>query len=126
MNASTMMKQGGIMNRKTVSISSKRQITIPQKFFTMLGFETEAECIVQGDELILRPARVVQSGGEFSEQILAELIREGKSGEELLSEFKARQAKIRPAVERTLEEAEKIASGKAEYSTYEDVFGGED
>ena len=123
MNTATTMKHGGIMNRKTVSISSKRQITIPQKFFKMLGFETEAECIVQGDELIIRPARVVQSGGEFSEQILAELIKEGKSGDELLAAFKERQAKIRPAVEKTLEEAERITAGEVEYSTYADIFG---
>ena len=123
MSTATTMKHGGIMNRKTVSISSKRQITIPQKFFKMLGFETEAECIVQGDELIVRPARMVQSGGEFSEQILAELIKEGKSGDELLAAFKERQKKIRPAVEKTLEEAERIAAGEAEYSTYADIFG---
>lgn len=123
MSTATAMKHGGIMNRKTVSISSKRQITIPQKFFKMLGFETEAECIVQGDELIIRPARAVQSGGEFSEQILAELIKEGKAGDELLAAFKERQAKIRPAVEKTLEEAERIAAGEAEYSTYADIFG---
>lgn len=123
MSTAMAMKRGGVMNRKTVSISSKRQITIPQKFFKMLGFETEAECIVQGDELIIRPARAVQSGGEFSEQILAELIKEGKSGDELLAAFKERQAKIRPAVEKTLEEAERIAVGEAEYSTYADIFG---
>ena len=76
-----------------------------------------------GDELIVRPARMVQSGGEFSEQILAELIKEGKSGDELLAAFKERQKKIRPAVEKTLEEAERIAAGEAEYSTYADIFG---
>ena len=31
------------MDKKTVSISSKRQITIPLKFFNKLGFENEAE-----------------------------------------------------------------------------------
>ena len=33
-----------VMDRKIVSISSKRQITIPQKFFNLLGFGNEAEC----------------------------------------------------------------------------------
>ena len=33
------------MDRKIISISSKRQITIPQKFFNLLGFENEAECV---------------------------------------------------------------------------------
>ena len=41
----TVMTKGRIpMEIKKLSISAKRQITIPKKFFTMLGFDTEAEC----------------------------------------------------------------------------------
>jgi bifunctional DNA-binding transcriptional regulator/antitoxin component of YhaV-PrlF toxin-antitoxin module len=112
-------------NRKVLSISSKRQITIPQKFYKTLEFGDEAECIMQGDELIIRPIKTV-SGGEFAEQILADLIAEGFSGEELLSRFKDKQAQIRPAVEAMLSEAEEVAEGKGEFATYEDVFGTED
>ena len=113
------------MSRKILSISSKRQITIPQKFYQSLGFGDEAECIVRGNELVIRPIKTV-SGGEFAEQILSELIKEGLSGEMLLKEFKKRQAQIRPAAETMLADAEKIAEGKAEYETYEDVFGTEE
>ena len=113
------------MNRKVLSISSKRQITIPQRFYKSLGFDDEAECIVRGDELVIRPIKTVD-GGEFAEQILAELIREGLSGEELLSEFKKRQAQVRPAAEAMLAKADDIAAGRAEYATYEDIFGTED
>ena len=67
------------VDRKVLSISSKRQITIPQKFYQTLGFGNEAECIVHGNELIIRPVKTV-SGGEFAEQILAELIDDGLSG----------------------------------------------
>ena len=113
------------MSRKVLSISSKRQITIPQRFYKSLGFDDEAECIVRGDELVIRPIKTVD-GGEFAEQILAELIREGLSGEELLSEFKKRQAQVRPAAEAMLAKADDIAAGRAEYATYEDIFGTED
>jgi bifunctional DNA-binding transcriptional regulator/antitoxin component of YhaV-PrlF toxin-antitoxin module len=112
-------------SRKVLSISSKRQITIPQKFYQTLEFGDEAECIMHGDELIIRPIKTV-SGGEFAEQILAELIAEGLSGEELLSRFKEKQAQIRPAVEAMLSDAEEVAEGKGDYATYEDVFGTED
>ncbi len=124
---STALKEKGNkkMNRKILSISSKRQITIPQKFYQTLGFGDEAECVMRGNELVIRPIKTVD-GGEFAEQILADLIKEGWSGEELLSEFKKRQAQIRPAVEAMLANAEDIANGKAEYETYEDVFGTED
>lgn len=112
-------------DRKRLSISSKRQITIPQKFYTMLGFTDTAECVVRGNELVIRPVRS-ESGGEFAEQILAELIAEGLTGEELLTEFKARQAKIRPAVEAMIADAEAAAAGTGEYESYEDVFGTEE
>ena len=56
------------MERKTIRISSKRQVTIPQRYFECLGFGEEAECILRGNELVIRPVKA-QSGGEFSEQI---------------------------------------------------------
>ena len=118
-------KDEGLLKSKKVSISSKRQITIPQKFFSMLGFGTEAECIVRGNELVLRPVRET-SGGEFAEYILADLISKGYSGEVLLEKFKEAQKEVRPAVEKMLEQAELAAAGKTEYASYEDVFGVED
>lgn len=111
-------------NRKVLRISAKRQITIPQKFFQTLGFGDEAECVLRGNELVIRPIKTL-SGGEFSEQILAELIEEGLSGETLLSKFKERQAQVRPAVEAMLSEAEDVAEGKSDFATYDDVFGTE-
>ena len=124
MNSGT---NGSSSEKKIVSISSKRQITIPQKYFTMLGFDDEAECLVRGNELIIRPAKKY-SGGEFAEQILAELIAQGYSGDELLSQFKKRQAQVRPAVEAMIEQAKEAAHGNGEYSTYDDIFSdsGED
>lgn len=117
--------EGRIMERKRVSISAKRQITIPQKFFTKLGFRSEAECIIRGNEIVLRPVREEPEEG-FSEQILADLIAQGYSGEELLAEFKKAQRKVRPAVEKLLGEAERAATGDAEAYSYDDVFGTEE
>lgn len=111
--------------QKRVTITSKRQFTIPQKFFLELGFDREAVCTVQDGKLIIEPIHNI-SGGEFAEQILADLIAEGLNGNELLSEFRKRQAKVRPAVEAMLEEAKKVAKDQGDYATYEDVFGTED
>lgn len=126
MSTATITRSNHSLNRKIVSISSKRQITIPQKFFTLLGFEDEAECMVKGNELIIRPARNTVSGGEFAETILADLISQGLSGDALLSAFKIQQSKVLPAVESMLDEAEKAASGESAYETYDDVFGTEE
>lgn len=125
MPAAIAERGGTKMNRKVLSISSKRQITIPKKFYQTLGFGDEAECVMRGDELIIRPVKTV-SGGEFAEQILAELIAEGFSGEALLTRFKDKQAQLRPAVEAMLSEAEDVAEGKGDYASYDDVFGMED
>jgi len=68
---------------------------------------------------------VRESSGEFDEQILADLISQGLSGQELLEKFKEIRRQIRPAVGKLLEEARLAAVGKAQFSTYEDVFGTE-
>lgn len=122
----TMKMKGRVpMEIKKLSISVKRQITIPQKFFTMLGFDTEAECTVRGNELVIRPVRT-NTGGEFAEQILADLIASGYSGNDLLERFKKAQRQVRPAVEAMLEEAERAASSESNHISYEEVFGAEE
>lgn len=120
------MKKGSIpMEMKKVSISAKRQITIPQKFFAMLGFDTEAECMVRGNELVIRPVKT-NTGGEFAEQILADLIEQGYSGKELLLHFKQAQSQVWPAVEKMIGEAERVAASESEYMSYGDTFDEEE
>lgn len=109
------------LERKILSISPKRQITIPQKFYKALGFDSEAECIVRNNELIIRPVRII-SQEDFSEQILEELIDQGYEGKELLKAFKKQQKKIRPAIEAMLADAKDAANGSVESFTIEDVF----
>ena len=118
--AQTMATEAG--QRKILSISSKRQITIPQSFFAVLGFEDKAECQIRDGALVIRPARI-EASGEFAEEILADLIEQGYSGRELLEKFKETQAKVRPAVEAMLTEAHKIATGELKGASYQDVFG---
>ena len=98
-----------IREQKKVTISSKRQFTIPQKFFSALGFEREAVCTLGDGMLIIQPAKP-SNDGEFAEQIL-------------LAEFKKRQSKVRPAVEQMLQAAKDAANGVGEFSTHEDIFG---
>lgn len=87
---------------RRVSVSTKRQITIPQKFYKQLKLGREVECILKDGELIIRPVR---EETEFAEEILADLIKRGLTGDELLCEFKRTRVAVRPAVERMIEEA---------------------
>ena len=109
------------MLKKRISVSQKRQITIPIEFYNSVGIDKEVECYVQNNAIILRPVR--ESDGEFDEQILADLINQGLSGQELLDNFKEARSQIRPAVERLLDEARLAAQDKASSNSYEDVFG---
>ena len=120
-----MTKSNKTPIQKRVTITSKRQFTIPQKFYVDLGFEKDAICTLGDGFLVIQPASKV-SDGEFAEQILSDLISEGYSGTELLDEFRKRQAKIRPAVEALLDEAKAVAEGNGEYYKYDDIFGSED
>ena len=81
--------------------------------------------MVRGNELVIRPAKT-NTGGEFAEQILADLIEQGYSGKELLQHFKQAQSQVRPAVEKMIGEAERVAFSESEYVSYEDVFGKEE
>ena len=111
------------MIKKRISVSQKRQITIPIDFFNAIGVENEVDCYVQNNAIIIRPIR--NHGGEFAEEILADLISQGFSGAELLQKFKEMRREIRPAVESLLEEAKAAVNGKSPYFTYEDIFGTE-
>ena len=112
-----------LTERKIISVSTKRQVTIPQKFFELLGFQNEAECILKDGGILIRPVRV--GGSDFAENILEDLIAQGYSGKELLEKFKEQSKKIRPAVAQLIAEADGIAkSGKA--VSLDELFGTED
>lgn len=110
------------MERKIISVSGKRQITIPQKYFEALGFSNEAECILQNNAIVIRPIRE-NTGSEFSEQILADLIAQGFSGQDLLVKFKEMSKKVAPAVNKVIDEADNIAKGEKKGATMADIFG---
>jgi bifunctional DNA-binding transcriptional regulator/antitoxin component of YhaV-PrlF toxin-antitoxin module len=114
------------IEKRRINISSKRQITIPAKYFDSLGLDKELDCIYSKDMLILLPVK--KEDPAFAEEILQDLIEQGFSGEKLLTEFKKANRKVRPAVEKLIEEADEIA--KAASTNYvdptDDIFGDEE
>jgi len=99
-------RRSHFLDAKRISVSQKRQITIPQKFYEKLNIGDEVECIMTNSEIIIRPIR---QETEFAEDILKDLIAKGYEGEQLLVEFKKTRSQIRPAVKRMIEEAELVA-----------------
>ncbi|MDD4826738.1 MULTISPECIES: AbrB/MazE/SpoVT family DNA-binding domain-containing protein [unclassified Mesotoga] len=112
-----------IEERKIIRVSDKRQVTIPLKYYELLGFGKEAECTLRENEIVIRPLQ--ESLEEFSEEILAELISRGYSGEELLSKFREMRRKIRPAIDSMIKEADEIAEGNRKSLSLAEVFSEE-
>jgi len=114
------------MEKRRIRISSKRQITIPAKYYKALNLTNEIECIFANNMLILTPAR--NDDPAFAEEILSDLIEQGYSGPKLLNEFKRINRQIRPAVEKLIEEADALA--KAASTNYidrtDEIFGSND
>ena len=122
--AQLAIKNDRQMERKIISISVRRQITIPQKYFDVLGFDNEAECILQDGYLLIRPIQEM-GGGEFSEQILTNLIAQGYNGEELLKRFKDESKQIRPAIQKMVDAADRFAKSGEGKLSIDDLFGPE-
>jgi bifunctional DNA-binding transcriptional regulator/antitoxin component of YhaV-PrlF toxin-antitoxin module len=102
---------------KRISVSSKRQISIPKEFHEMLNIGEEVTIELHGDHLVVKPIR--ENFDDFSERILEDLVAEGYSGEDLLQEFKNRKEQIGNAVNSLISETR--AKGKK--MTINDLFG---
>ena len=110
------------IERKVISISEKRQLTIPQKYYNALGFDNEAECILSEEGLLIRPVHDAE-GGALSKQILASLIANGYDDHALLDKFKEQSRAIRSAVQKLLEEADALAKSGQGRIHMDKLFG---
>ncbi len=118
-------KEKIIMKPKRISVSSKRQITIPLEYCKALNIENEVECIMKNNSIIIRPV-IDTTQDNFADLILEDLIKEGYKGKELLEEFKKRKEKLRYAINEIQNEADKVAEDEAPYKTMDEIFNEED
>lgn len=108
-----------IMKPRRISVSSKRQITIPLEFFKQLRIEDEVECYMEDGKIIIRP---IVEEGEIAEFVLKELVEEGYTGKKLLEEFRKRKVKLGFAARKMIAEADKVAESSEEYCGIDDIF----
>jgi AbrB family looped-hinge helix DNA binding protein len=102
---------------KRISVSKKRQISIPKEFHDLLNIREEVTLELHGNHLVLKP--IHESFEDFSEEILADLVAEGYSGSELIKEFRHRKGQIGNAVDSLISETK--AKGKK--TTIDELFG---
>lgn len=105
---------------KRATVSSKRQVTIPKKFHDALGMKDEAMWELHEDHLVLKPAR--EEFGDFSAEILDDIIKEGFTGDDISHEFRHRKAQLGGAVSSLITETRE----KEERTTIDDIFGDDD
>jgi bifunctional DNA-binding transcriptional regulator/antitoxin component of YhaV-PrlF toxin-antitoxin module len=123
------MKGGFMMNimgntaleRKIINVTGKRQVTIPLKFYEKLRFGKEVECYLTDNAVVLRPLSASDDG--FTMEILRDLVAQGYSGDELLTQFAKQRDALKKAVGLLIGEADEIASGRRKGATTADVFG---
>ena len=112
------------MDSKIIRVSKKRQITIPLEYYNQLNLGDEVECFLKNNALVIRP--LVRNAGEFSVEILKDLVSRGLSGDELVREFEEQSQYLVSAVANMLDEADKIAKGDLPAAEFEDIFDSED
>lgn len=113
------------MKPKRISVSVKRQITIPIEYYNALNIGDEVECLMIDDSIVIKPIRN-NSIDEYSEFILKDIIEEGYKKEEILEEFKKRRNELKYAAKEMVKEMNKVAEESEKYATIDDVFGKEE
>ncbi len=126
MTVNKVRQERSPMEKRRIQISSKRQITIPAKYYEALKLSNEVDCIYANDMLIITPVKSEDSA--FAEEILSDLVSQGYSGEKLLAEFKRTNRQIRPAIEKLIEEADSLAknASKNYIDRTDEIFGTDD
>lgn len=112
------------MDRKIISVSRKRQITIPLQFYNHLGLDSEVECSLEDGAIVIRPLN--REPSEFSVEILKDLVSQGYSGNKLIKRFEEESKNIKNAVANMLKEADAIATGEKAVAKFDDIFNSED
>lgn len=104
---------------KKVAVSSKRQIAIPKEFFDAIGIEKEIIMELNDGVIQIKPVRTHTD--DFSEEILADVLEEGFTGNDILKEFQRRKNMIRPVISQMVKEAL-----ESEPTSLDDLFGDDD
>lgn len=123
-------REGFSMDKKVrlVSVTSKRQLTIPVDFYRELNMSPgKVRCILENGRIIIEPIDT-SNFWDFSADILQELVSEGLDGEELINEFKQRKDIVKEAFMYMVNEAKediKNGTGKDAEEVFNEILADE-
>lgn len=90
-------------------VSSKRQVTIPQKFFEQLNLTQDIEFAIKDGNLLIRAAREHTGTDYFADLILADLIEEGVPKEELVIQLRQKLQELSKAKDKLINDSKHAA-----------------
>ncbi|WP_438316157.1 AbrB/MazE/SpoVT family DNA-binding domain-containing protein [Sporosarcina sp. FA9] len=116
-NATILHKEMAQMTMpKKIAVSKKRQMTIPKEFHDQLQIGDEVLCEIVDGVLMIKP---VTTEVDISEDILADLIREGyEAGDDMIREFVYRKSQLKSALQKLIDDTR---DGKV-YVNTDDLF----
>ena len=101
MNNTALKEKVVFGEKRTVRISSKRQITIPSKVYSEMNFNEYALCTVTDQGLLIQPFNVDDE--DISVGILRELVSQGFDGEDLIEQYKLVKRRFYSSMEKAAE-----------------------
>ena len=106
------METVALAEPQTIKISSKRQITIPAKWYREMEFGEYALATWTEEGILIQPLEVRDE--DVSVDILRHLVAQGYEGDELIEQYRKMQTKI-VSVRRAIEEAEEdVTAGQVD------------
>ena len=122
MSNAALKEKMAIGEKKTVKISSKRQITIPSKVYTNMNFNEYALCTVTDQGLLIQPFDFKDE--DISVGILRELISQGFDGEELIEQYKTVKKKLYSSLEKAADNDRKLMRDLSNRNVSDDALFG--
>ncbi len=94
-------------NYRIITITDKRQITIPKQIYDELKLKSgKVKCYVSDGKIIIEPFQS-SSFWDFSSNILKDLVAEGYQGPDLIKEFDSRRQMVKESFALMVDEAVK-------------------
>ena len=121
----TLERKNKTMKTKKISVSEKRQITIPKDFFDALNIGKEIECGMVDNYIIIKPVQE-NFTDEFSEYILQDILKEGYKDKDILEEFKKRRNDLKKAAEEFNNDIDDEIKNISNLKGINEVFGSDE
>ena len=121
----TLERKNKTMKTKKISVSEKRQITIPKDFFDALNIGKEIECRMVDNYIIIKPIQE-NFTDEFSEYILQDILKEGYKDKDILEEFKKRRNELKKAAKEFNNDIDDEIKNISNLKGINEVFGSDE